>query len=79
MDWRGGPSRRRNTPVRPRSRSGVLSAKNAQSTDAPEGVVDENKEEIRVHPFSCSGTLRDRTMRDLMRAQLGKRLRKRFG
>ena len=26
MDLRGGPSRRRNTPVRPRGRSGVLSA-----------------------------------------------------
>ena len=47
--------------------------------DALEGVVDELKEEVHVQPFSCSGTLRDRTMRDLMRAQLGKRLRKRFG
>ena len=51
-----GPSRRRNTPVRPRSRKWSAECeKNALSTDAPEGVVGENKEEVRVQPFSCSG------------------------
>ena len=45
---------------------------NAQSTDAPEGGVGENIEDVRVQPFSCSGTLNVETTRDLMRAQLGK-------
>ena len=63
----------------PRSKWSAECEKNALSTDAPEGVVGENKEEVRVQPFSCSDTLRDKTTRDLMRAQLGKRLRKRFG
>ena len=60
--------------------------KNAQSTDAPEGVVDENKEEVRVQPFSCSGpsdnegfdessawkaTPKEVRMSHLMKAQLG--------
>ena len=34
---------------------------NAQSTDAPKGVVGEHIEEVRVQPFSCSGTLSDET------------------
>ena len=39
----------------PKSKWSAESEKNALSTDAPEGVVGENKEEVRVQPFSCSG------------------------
>ena len=63
----------------PRSKWSAEREEHAQSTDAPEGVVGENKDEVRVQPFSCSGTLRIETTRDLMRAQLGRRLRRRFG
>ena len=49
------------------------------STDAPEGVVDEHKVGLPVQPFNCSGTLRKKTARDLMGAQLGKRVRQRLG
>ena len=39
----------------PRSKWSAECEKNALSTDAPEGVVGENKEEVRVQPFSCTG------------------------
>ena len=55
----------------PRSKWSAECEKYAQSTDAPEGVVGENKVEVRVQPFSCSGTLNVEKTRDLMRAQLG--------
>ena len=56
----------------PRPKWSAECEENAQSTDAPEGVVGENIEEVRVPPFSCCGTLNVETTRDLMRAQLGK-------
>ena len=56
----------------PRPKWSAECEKNALSTDAPEGVVGENIVEVRVQPFSCSGTLNVETTRDLMRAQLGK-------
>ena len=77
-DCEAGPSRRENTPARLRARSGEDKHRQCLRSDAPEGVVDEHKEGVRVQPFSCSGALRAKTMRDLMRAQLGKRLRERF-
>ena len=50
-----GPSRRRNTPARPRGRSGEHKHRQRLRSDAPEGVVAEHKEGVRVQPFSCSG------------------------
>ena len=94
-------SRRRNTPRRPRGRSGRPEHRDARSLDgSPEGVVDEHKDGILVQPFSCSGatsgigTPSYRLMGnqvggenaidnlgkgDLMRAQLGKRVRPKLG
>ena len=45
----------------PRSKWSAERQEHAQSTDAPEGAVGENKVEVRVQPFSCSGTLSDET------------------
>ena len=45
----------------PKSKWSAECEKNALSTDAPEGVVVENKEELRVQPFSCSGPPRRKT------------------
>ena len=59
--------------------SAKQSAKCTCSTDTPEGVVVELKVGVPVQPFSCSGTLRDKTARDLMGAQLGKRIRQKLG
>ena len=39
----------------PKSKWNAECEKYTLSTDAPEGVVGENKEEFRVQPFSCSG------------------------
>ena len=39
----------------PKSKWSAECEKKALSTDASEGVVGENKEEVRVQPFSCSG------------------------
>ena len=50
-----GPSRRRNTPARPRGRSGEHKHRQCLRSDAPEGVVVELKEGVRVQNFSCSG------------------------
>ena len=70
----------------PKSKWSAEREEHAQSTDAPEGVVGENKVELRVQPFSCSGpsdnegfdessawksTPKEVRMRHLMRAQLG--------
>ena len=50
-DPRGGGTR----PFGPEAEVECQSAKCTCSTDAPEGVVGENKVEVRVQPFSCSG------------------------
>ena len=49
------PSRRRNTPVRPQDRSGRPEHERARGLDAPEGVVVEHKDGVRVQPFYCGG------------------------
>ena len=61
MDWRGGNPRGGGTRLLgPEAEVECQSAESTHSTDAPEGVVGELKEEVRVQPFSCSGTLRRR-------------------
>ena len=50
-----GPSRRRNTPSRPRGRSGRQEHGDARSLDAPEGVVDQRTGGLHGLSCSCSG------------------------
>ena len=58
MDWRGGDPRGGGTRLNgPEAEVECQSAESTHSTDAPEGVVGELKGEVRVQPFSCSGTL----------------------
>ena len=56
MDWRGGTlAAAEHACSTPRSKWSAERVENAQSTDAPEGVVGENKVEVHGQPFSCSG------------------------